>query len=121
VRRGAKGNPAKLIKRKDCPQPAGCPLPTRCCDLAPLVGCADLLEANASTCSGQGGTLAAPGLVCDGLSGDCLSARAGTSFCCQRLNNTCFEGTDAGGVVCTGGGGTVNPGKACLPTGFCEP
>ena len=92
-----------------CLEPSGV---TRCCDQFPGV-CADLPEEiSPAACP-----TADAGLVCDGLTGGCLSERQGVSFCCQ-LSGACFEGP-APETLCGYFSGTLLPGLACLPTGVC--
>jgi hypothetical protein len=89
---------------------------TRCCQGLGGPLCSDLPAATAS--GACGGTLAAPGLVCDGASGNCATARTGVSTCCQVSGPICFEGPLAA-LACTVPDATVVPGVACLPTGTC--
>jgi hypothetical protein len=89
---------------------------TRCCQGLGGPLCSDLPAATAaSTC---GGTLAAPGLVCDGATGNCAVARTGVSTCCQVSGPTCFEGPLAA-LACTVPDAVVVPGAACSSSGTC--
>jgi len=90
---------------------------TRCCQGLGGPLCSDLPAATAgSTC---GGTLAAPGLVCDGATGNCAGSRSGVSNCCQVPGPICFEGPTAA-LACTVSGASVVPGVACLASGICD-
>ncbi len=99
--------------------------PARCCANGGSAFCADLALANESACaSGYAGTLAGPGLVCDGASGTCLEARtAVTTGCCDAFTNPpgaglCLEGPGAA-AECVAVGGTFHGNEKCLPSGAC--
>jgi hypothetical protein len=90
--------------------------PTRCCQGLGGPLCSDLPAATAaSTC---GGTLAAPGFVCDGATGNCAATRTGVSTCCQVSGPICFEGPLAA-LACTVPDAVVVPGAACTSSGTC--
>ncbi len=97
----------------------------RCCANGGASVCADLATTSQSECSGSyAGTLAGPGLVCDGASGGCLEARtAPTTGCCDGFTSApgpgfCFEGPDAA-AQCTLVGGTFHAAEKCLSSGAC--
>ena len=108
----------------------------RCCSFSGLAPtdalCNDLSLASQTLCAdpvGFDGTLAAPGLACDGKSGTCLPARVGNSTCCDGLaGGGCFEGVNAASfcayIAGLGGFGAnpiSHPGERCLPSGSCGP
>jgi hypothetical protein len=73
-------------------------------------------------CSTQGGTLGAPGTVCDGASGTCVAPPAGAGGCCEQPNwGTGCVGGQIDGAGCTLFGGTFTPNSICLPSGSCAP
>lgn len=97
----------------------------RCCANGGAGFCADLAAANESECtSSYAGTLAGPGLVCDGTSGGCLEARgAAASGCCDTFTSApgpgfCLEGAGAA-AECGLVGGTFHAAEKCSPTGAC--
>ncbi len=101
------------------------PPAVRCCANGGSGFCADLAAANESACTtSYAGTVAAPGLVCDGTSGACLEARGpASSGCCDTFTNTpgpgfCLEGPGAA-AECGLVGGTFHAAEKCLPTGAC--
>src|SRR5262249_295238 len=80
------------------------PADLRCCSLAGMA-CFDAAESSATPiCAGLGGTLAAPGMRCDGSSGSCAATGAAGQLCCDcpvasfwmegpivPLGDMCFE------------------------------
>ncbi len=97
----------------------------RCCANGGSSFCADLSAANESQCAGgYSGTLAGPGLVCDGASGACTEARAAeTTGCCDTFTlapgaGLCVEGPGAA-AQCAVVGGTYHADLKCLPSGTC--
>jgi hypothetical protein len=71
-------------------------------------------------CSAQGGTLGAPGTVCDGATGACVVPPAGIGGCCEQPNwGTGCVGGQIDGSACTLFAGTFSPNAVCLPSGSC--
>jgi hypothetical protein len=104
----------------------GCPAPTpppRCCDVLLGPVCANLpVVTAASDCTAlPGGTLAAPGLVCDAPSGTCQVVDSGTANCCAFtvVSGQCAEGPISA-AVCSAAAGTFFLGGSCELDGVCR-
>jgi hypothetical protein len=71
-------------------------------------------------CASQGGSLGAPGSVCNGASGTCAAPPAAVGNCCEQPNwGTGCVGGQIDGATCTFFAGTFTPGAICQPSGSC--
>jgi hypothetical protein len=93
---------------------AGILPPQRCCALGgQICGWA----ADATACTGAGGTPGAEGSICDGESGLCELDAPASGPCCET-DGLCTSGNVLVGD-CTAGGGAFVNGGVCLETGEC--
>ena len=92
-----------------------------CCDIAGLGDACTWLEDAASCAVTFGGTLGAPGSVCDGATGSCIAPPATGGACCtfENLEFDCQGGIFASNV-CQINGGTFTANAVCVAGGTCE-
>jgi hypothetical protein len=109
------------------PVPTASPVPTAtpalgsvCCDTGN--SCLHGNPIDEIGCTGMGGTVGAAGTVCDGVTGTCQPAPAGTGSCCFHPGLVlCEGGPNVDPVSCVQGGGLDFPFESrCEPDGTCS-
>jgi hypothetical protein len=103
---------ASVWRIRDALAQPGCPL--ACCALGGVCAWGGPNE----ECAIAGGTLGAPGSVCDGATGGCIAPSAAPGPCCDDLSipgSPCFGGPTVNPIVCNEAGGTFSASAVCDP------
>jgi hypothetical protein len=108
-------NTALLWKVRNATAQPACPL--LCCGFVASCSWEDAVAAG--FCSEVGGTLGAPGAVCDGATGGCVSPPASAGNCCEFGASLCFGGPSVQQPPCDEIGGAFVTGAICDPTQGC--
>ena len=104
-------NTASLWRIQNAVAEPGCPL--ACCALGGVCAWGGPAE-----CVLAAGTVGAPGTVCDGATGGCITPPAAPGPCCDDLTppaGVCFGGPNVLPVVCNEGGGNFSASAVCDP------